>query len=273
MLKGALQSRRRVGWIQDRLSNPLLVLHRESDQFNLFDGTVGGFTSGRDHEISQGPSFELGRALQQRMHFSGQSGFKACSGGIVSGSRHRLVVRQNAVSGQHNVCIMPTEPPFRFEQLADHDRSGFSSGEPALDAYLQTQATQDIRRLISTCFVAIETASEQVVGFYTLAAASIVLDELPPKITKKLPRYPSVPAVRIGRIAVSQSFQNRGLGSAMVADAAARTLDGDIGAFALIVDSKNERATAFYRQFGFIDLESRPGTLFLPLATVKKIQR
>jgi ribosomal protein S18 acetylase RimI-like enzyme len=95
--------------------------------------------------------------------------------------------------------------------------------------------------------------------------------DLPPDETKRLPRYPTVPAVRIGRLAVDLRFQGRGLGAALLADAAARTLKGDAAAFTLLVDAKNDQAVAFYQRFGFRNLASQPRTLFLPLATARKV--
>ena len=66
--------------------------------------------------------------------------------------------------------------------------------------------TQDIRRRITNCFVVVETATSQVAAYYTLSAASIPLVDLPPDEAKRLPRYPTLPAVRIGRLAVDQHF-------------------------------------------------------------------
>jgi ribosomal protein S18 acetylase RimI-like enzyme len=160
--------------------------------------------------------------------------------------------------------------PFRVEPLGEHERSLFRCGEDALDRYFQTQVTQDIRRHIANCFVAVETATSQVAAYYTLSAASIPLVDLPPAETRRLPRYPTVPAVRIGRLAVDHRFQGRGLGAALLADAAARTMKGDAAAFTLLVDAKNDQAAAFYRRFGFRALASQPHTLFLPLATAQK---
>jgi ribosomal protein S18 acetylase RimI-like enzyme len=86
-----------------------------------------------------------------------------------------------------------------------------------------------------------------------------------------LPRYPTVPAVRIGRLAVDRKFQGRGLGVALLADAATRTSSADAAAFTLLVDAKNDQAVTFYRRLGFRILSSQPQTLFLPLATAQKI--
>jgi ribosomal protein S18 acetylase RimI-like enzyme len=147
----------------------------------------------------------------------------------------------------------------------------FRGGEDALDRYFQTQVTQDIRRRVANCFVAVETATSQIAAWYTISAASIPLTDLPPEETRRLPRYPTVPAVRIGRLAVGQRFQGRGLGAALLADAASRTVKADAAAFTLLVDAKNDQAVAFYQHFGFRILASQPRTLFLPLATAQKI--
>jgi ribosomal protein S18 acetylase RimI-like enzyme len=161
--------------------------------------------------------------------------------------------------------------PFRLEPLGEeHERSLFRCGEGALDRYFQTQATQDIRRRIANCFVAVEVATNHVAAYYTISAASIPLVDLPPDEIKRLPRYPTVPAVRIGRLAVDQRFQGRGLGAALLADAATRTLKADAAAFTLLVEAKNDQAVAFYQRFGFRVLASQPRTLFLPLATAQK---
>ena len=165
-----------------------------------------------------------------------------------------------------------TSFPFRFEPLsAAHDRTSFLCGEEALDQYFQTQATQDIRRHVANCFVAIEAATGAIAAYYTLSAASIPVVDLPPEVTKRLPRYPTLPAVRIGRLAVDHRFQGRGLGAALLMNAAHRTLQADAAAFTLLVDAKNDSAGAFYQHHGFHSLPSQPRMLFLPLATAEKI--
>jgi ribosomal protein S18 acetylase RimI-like enzyme len=167
-----------------------------------------------------------------------------------------------------------TSFPFRFEPLgAAHDRTLFRCGEEILDRYLQTQATQDIRRRVANCFVAVEAVTGQIAAYYTLSAASIPLVDLPPEEIKRLPRYPTLPAVRIGRLAVDQRFQGRGLGAALLMNAAHRTMQADAAAFTLLVDAKNAQAVAFYEHYGFRSLSSQPRTLFLPLAVVEKIFR
>jgi ribosomal protein S18 acetylase RimI-like enzyme len=164
-----------------------------------------------------------------------------------------------------------TSPPFRMEPLgSSHDRAVFHCGEEPLDRYLQTQANQDIRRRMANCFVAIEAATGRIAAYYTLSSASIPTVDLPPDETKRLPRYPTLPAVRIGRLAVDRDFQGRGLGGALLADAAQRAAHSDIAGFTLLVDAKNAKAVAFYEHHGFRALASQPKVLFLPLATAQK---
>jgi ribosomal protein S18 acetylase RimI-like enzyme len=161
--------------------------------------------------------------------------------------------------------------PFRFETLgANHDRGAFCSGDDALDRYFQTQVTQDIRRHITNCFVVVEAATGRVAAYYTLSAASIPLVDLPPDETKRLPRYPTLPAVRIGRLAVDRQFQRRGLGELMLINAVHRTIQDAAAAFALLVEAKSDLVAGFYRRYGFRPIADKPRTLFLPLATAQK---
>jgi ribosomal protein S18 acetylase RimI-like enzyme len=150
---------------------------------------------------------------------------------------------------------------------AEHDRKGFKSGSAPLDRYLHEQVWQDVRRRVAACFVAV-TNEQRVAGFYTLASASVELSDLPEATAKKLPRYPSVPAVRMGRLAVDRDFKGMGLGGALLADALRRSARAEIAAHALIVDAKDKTAADFYRHHGFIALPSSALRLFLPLATV-----
>ena len=96
-------------------------------------------------------------------------------------------------------------PPFRVEVLGPaHAREGFSCGVAVLDDYLARLATQDIRRRVSACYVAVEASTGKIAGYYTLAAGGVPLTDLPETLNKKLPRYPSVPVARIGRLAVDR---------------------------------------------------------------------
>jgi GNAT superfamily N-acetyltransferase len=152
----------------------------------------------------------------------------------------------------------------------DSDRSMFSSGVEPLDRYFRTQVGQDIKRRVAACFAATD-AHGQTAGYYTLASASVLLADLPNAVVKKLPRYPSVPAVRMGRLAVDQSFKGEGLGACLLADALRRAVMAEIAAYAFVVDAKDETAASFYAHHGFMVLPEQPLFMFIPLATVKNL--
>jgi predicted GNAT family N-acyltransferase len=150
------------------------------------------------------------------------------------------------------------------------DRSSFACGITPLDKYFQTQVSQDIKRRVTACFVASDVHGK-IAGYYTLASASVMLADLPEVLVKKLPRYPSVPAVRMGRLAVDHTFKRKGLGAALLADALRRAVTSEIAAYAFIVDAKDKNAASFYAHHGFIALTNHPLRMFIALATVKDL--
>jgi GNAT superfamily N-acetyltransferase len=159
--------------------------------------------------------------------------------------------------------------PYGIEELnSQHDRTGFSCGTTVLDRYIRERASQDVRRQVSKCFVAVETGAAQVAGFYTLAASGLPIDTLPPDVQRRLPPYSLVPVARIGRLAVDERHQGRKLGATLLSDAFLRAERAEMGVFALVVDAKDETAEAFYLHYGFTLLA--PRQLLLPLATAKK---
>ena len=165
------------------------------------------------------------------------------------------------------------EPPLVIEPLGSHhDRTNFSCGEPALDAYLQRQASQDIRRRVAQVFVALGDAPGKIAGYYTLSAVSFEKDELPLSLSKRLPHYP-VPAAVLGRLAVDGGQQGRGLGEMLLLDAIRRVVRASsmLAVYAIIVDAKNDGAQAFYQRYGFQSFASAPRRLFLSLETIEKL--
>jgi ribosomal protein S18 acetylase RimI-like enzyme len=156
---------------------------------------------------------------------------------------------------------------FRIELLAsEHNRTAFTCGTPALDRYLREQASQDVRRRATTCFVAVDNMTNALAGYYTLSAASTPLNELPVQLTKNLPRYSSVPVALLGRLAVDANFQGCGLGATLLADATIRALRSEIAVAALVVTAKDDKAEEFYRHHNFLNFGSLPHRLLLPIA-------
>lgn len=165
-------------------------------------------------------------------------------------------------------------PPEPFDPKV-HDRAAFSCGVEALDNYLKNLAGQDARRNLAVMYVVSDPANA-VVGFYTLSSTSVIIDDLPPELVKKLrlPRYDSAPAMLIGRLAVDRSQQGQGLGSALLVDALRQCYHiatSVIAAAMVVVDAKNDQAKAWYEGFGFVPLPDRPNRLFIPTVELKDL--
>ena len=145
----------------------------------------------------------------------------------------------------------------------------FSSGIPPLDEYLKRYAKRNERKNLSRTFVFLH--ENDVVAYYTVNATEILFDTLPESLKKGFPKYP-LPAVRLCRLAVDQTFQGKGLGKHLLMDAIDRTINvaKEIAVFALIVDAKNVKARHFYLKYDFIPFEKESLRLFLPLSTLLK---
>jgi len=152
-----------------------------------------------------------------------------------------------------------------------HDRSGFVCGNDRIDTYFRQTVSQDVKRNYASCFVARELATDRVAGFYTLSSSNVPLTEAPADLAKKLPRYPSVPAVLIGWLARHIDFAGLGLGETLVFDAIRTVATAPIGAHAIFADAIDDRASAFYVSFGFTPLITRSHTLYLPISTAKEL--
>ncbi len=162
----------------------------------------------------------------------------------------------------------------QFLLLGGQDRAGFSCGEPTLDAYLKTQASQDMKRGLAACHVLIDQDNpSQIIGYYTLSNASVVLNDLPPDLLKKAGRYPLIPAVLLGRLAVDSSFQGRGIGDVLLGDALLRALrlSKEVGIMLVIVDALNEAVVGFYERRDFKRFEGHPLRLYLPMHKISSI--
>lgn len=162
---------------------------------------------------------------------------------------------------------------FSIEPLgAKHDRAAFSCGVTALDNYLHNQARQDLKKRAAVPFV-LTTDGKTILGYYTLSQFAIALDVVPPEIARKLPKYSTIPATLLGRLAVSKEHRGQKLGELLLMDALKRSLDSSsqLASTAVVVDAKDEAAAAFYKKYGFIDLPKIERRLFLPMGTIEKL--
>lgn len=137
-------------------------------------------------------------------------------------------------------------------------REGFGCGEPSLDRFLRRYAWQNqVRYRLGVTYVTVDDSSRRVLGYFTLAAASVSSDESPVRAPTG---YAEVPCIRIGRLAVDERVQGMGLGSELVRVALviARSESERVGCAGVIVDALPE-AVGFYERFGLCPMGVRAG--------------
>ena len=153
-----------------------------------------------------------------------------------------------------------------FEKLdpKNHNRDDFSCGVPVLDTYLKKYASQNYRAGDSTTHVLVDTENpKKILGYITLSTASLNLEQVSIEDLRKFRRTP-IAAIRVCRLAVSQSNQNQKFGSALLGYAVRKTLAlrDTVGVRVLVVDAKDEQVSLFYQRFGFKATENNPLVLY-----------
>ena len=157
-------------------------------------------------------------------------------------------------------------PPERL--LSSHIIAGFKSREPALDGWLTRSALRNEASRTSRTYV-VCAPGLQVIGFYTLSNGHVQRDHALKKLQRNAPD--PIPVMVLGRLAVAEAWERRGIGSGLLRDAMLRTLSaGEIaGITALLVHSKSEQATVFYYGSGFKPSPLNPLTLMLSLKEIE----
>jgi GNAT superfamily N-acetyltransferase len=138
------------------------------------------------------------------------------------------------------------------------NRASFRSGDADLDRFFQQFAGQNqFRHHLGVTYVAVD--DQNILGFATVAAAHVEIDELPAVVRRKLPHYP-LPVLRLARLAIDQSAQGQGLGLQLLRFVLRLSLQmaDDYGCVGVIVDAKPD-AVAFYTKYGFLAVEPVEG--------------
>lgn len=145
-------------------------------------------------------------------------------------------------------------------------REAFDCGNEVLNRYLKQQLSQDIKKRLAVAYVLLEM--DKVIGFYTLSASAININDLNQQLAKKLPKYPLVPVSLLGRLAIDKNYQKQGLGDVLLMDALYRCSISakQVASLAVVVDAIDEKAEAFYQRYGFETLTNRQ--LFLAMQTI-----
>ena len=153
-----------------------------------------------------------------------------------------------------------------------HNRKNFECEEKSLTDYIQKQASQDIKKRLTTCFVSIDK-HKNVIGYYTLTSESLGRDLIPEKFIKKVPKNYNAPVILLGRLARDIKAKGTGLGEHLLLDALFRAYtlsEQSIGAMAVVVDPISENAIKFYGKYGFEQLPDSE-KMFLPMNVIRQL--
>lgn len=150
-----------------------------------------------------------------------------------------------------------------------HDVVGFDCGKPPLNDFLTKYALQNQASGGARTYVL--TAGNRVIGYYSLAPASIAPEDAPARVMKGQGRYP-VPVILMARFAVDLSEQGKGYGKMLFRDAVRRALAGSeaIGGRAFLVHAKDEEARSFYLKYGMEESPTNPLHLLLLFKDIRQ---
>lgn len=148
--------------------------------------------------------------------------------------------------------------------LADHhELAEFNSGVPELDDWLRRRVHANQKSGASRTFVVCE--GSRVIAFYALASGAVKQPEAPGRFRRNMPD--PIPVAVLGRLAIDQSHQGRGIGRALVRDAGLRLLNAAevLGIRGVLVHAISDDARAFYQAVGFLPSPSDPMMLMVGL--------
>lgn len=150
----------------------------------------------------------------------------------------------------------------------DHELETFDCGKEPLNRFLIRFALQSQLANSSQTYLAL--SGSEAVGFYTLVFGEVTFEDAPERLRKGVARHP-IPLMVLARLAVSVRWAGKGIGSGLLKDAMARTLEAaDIaGLRAFAVHAKDEEARSFYQRYDFIESPSDPMHLFVLLKDVR----
>lgn len=146
------------------------------------------------------------------------------------------------------------------------DRASFDCGVPVLNEFLKIRASQYIKRYETVIYCAYDNELQKIAGYYTLSNTAIYQIDDQDILKKQHPTAP-IGCVLIGRLAVDQNYQGRGLGSDLLLHAlhTVKLISEMTGVAFVVVDAKDENAKNFYEKYGFKPLCSNPMRLCYPV--------
>ena len=148
-----------------------------------------------------------------------------------------------------------------------HDVAGFDCGVVVLDTWLKERALKNEEGGASRTYVI--CSGDRVVGYYALAAGSILNAQAPGPVRRNMPD--PIPVILPGRLAIDKAWKGKGLGKALLRDAVLRTIHASeiTGVRALLVHAISEEVKSFYQGLGFRESPVDPMTLAITIEVAK----
>lgn len=112
---------------------------------------------------------------------------------------------------------------------------------------------------------------KRVIGYYSLAPASVAPEAAPGRVMKGQGRYPAQ-VILMARFALDLKAQGKRCGKTLFRDALRRALTGEeaISGRVFLVHAKDAEARAFYARFGLEASPTNPLHLFLLFKNIRK---
>jgi GNAT superfamily N-acetyltransferase len=140
----------------------------------------------------------------------------------------------------------------------DHARESFVSGRDELDVWFRRYAvTNDARYGTAAVWVLCDSDlgdGLMPLGYYTLSTHSVALHDVADLGLTQSRQWPDpIPAILLGRLAIAEAAQGRGLGTRLLRDAAAKAMDvsRQVGAVLFVAEAIDDKALEFYERRGF----------------------
>jgi predicted N-acetyltransferase YhbS len=151
----------------------------------------------------------------------------------------------------------------------DHELDPFESGVATLDDWLKRRARRNEAEGASRTFVLCE--GRRVVGYYSLAAGSVLLSTATGKVRRNMPD--PAPVLLLARLAVDRNWHGKGLGADLLSNAVLRAIGAaeTVGVRAILVHAISDQAKAFYEKYGFRPSPVEPLTLMITIDEARRM--